>query len=119
MFKVNNKDTRTKSLTSLCVSVVNFKHVLGSWVLLCKYFGSENQSFPSDDWTLLRTYPIQILDDYISCIRKVGLSMNVQKKPGGSKCDAIFLQNFLLVKLISSLWCLCVMIHITLIVVTD
>ena len=27
MFKVNNKDTRTTSMTSFCVSIVNFEHI--------------------------------------------------------------------------------------------
>ena len=31
MFKVNNKDTRTKPLGSI-VSIVNFEHVIAGWV---------------------------------------------------------------------------------------
>ena len=43
MFKVNNNDTRTTSMTSCSsVSVVNFEHVIAGWETNLK-IGTQNQ----------------------------------------------------------------------------
>ena len=48
MFKINNKDTRTTSMTSSGVFIVNFEHT--SYLILVFLLLTLNMYFPAEKW---------------------------------------------------------------------